>query len=1105
MENNKQNNNQKSSVRKKANILMLSGTLLFLIVGITIGGLMFRNSNLNKTNIQTLEKQLLSLKKNTQGPEGKSKALKNQLESEKQALEGKLALKATTEALNNELTNVKTELTNKDLTKAFNELFKKTPKYIEALKAYKVSQFEKSPEYINALTAYKVSEFEKSPEYTNKLTAYKAKASEFIETKTYKDLLKAHKENQQLATELQETSEYGTLLETFKVSPFETTKKYTDALKAYKASKFIKTKAYKDELDTYKVNKNEFIQTNAYKTLLDTFKGTKTSEEWKTAFITTSKYTTPLRAYKVIAHEFIQTKAYKDAFSEYLFSFNEKLEAQKTQLESKINQKADITALNTQKSDLEGKINDKADITALNTQKTELEGKLATKEELKTKLTGKLTTSELLAKIKGLTFDEDLKAKIVSAVQSKLNDKATKTELSNQKTDLEGKINDKLTKSELLKAINALDFDEALKTKLTTALSEEFGKYTKSTELTTKLTGKADITALNGVKTELNNVKTELTNKDLTEAFNKLFKATPEYTTAFNAWIKTEKDNWRTSYVSELNKLKNAKDQKKYNEFISKKPKNEATLPTNFNQMNKQGKKSIVNNTLYNYGKEMNKWMFSLVKNEYLTKFKDTNEYKNAFASYLFSFKGKLDALTGALNTQKTDLEGKINDKLTTSKLLEKIKDLDFDKPLKDKLLEALKFKFDTLATKEELKTKLTTSELLAKINDLTFDKALKDKLTTALKSEFSKYTKSTELTTKLTGKADITELSKYLKTSKFTTTELTKLLNNVFARKDFTLTDAQKVAIKQALNADSEFKKAIKGAPGATGPKGSQGIQGEQGKQGLPGAKGDRGPQGPQGETGAQGPKGDKGPQGERGEKGEQGPAGVQGPAGKDGSKGKDGKDGQPGAKGDRGPQGKQGVKGEQGLKGDKGDRGSPGKDGKDADTTQLTTKNDFIKLKNDFIKLTNYFIKLFPFKNLVKEFQALSTSKTDISQNAYLNNIDGTKNSFYKLASSLFKTPQEANEKLNELLTGSLEKRNELAIWAIKENNFWKIGKLGELIKVKDQKYQKVIFQGNAWNTKGKDNLYDPNSKPVDSAVKPKISTDPHKRFNRRPRLSV
>ena len=119
---------------------------------------------------------------------------------------------------------------------------------------------------------------------------------------------------------------------------------------------------------------------------------------------------------------------------------------------------------------------------------------------------------------------------------------------------------------------------------------------------------------------------------------------------------------------------------------------------------------------------------------------------------------------------------------------------------------------------------------------------------------------------------------------SEITKTELTELLNDVFAQKDFKLTDTQRDAIKNHLNGDSDFKNSIKGA------------------------KGDRGP------------KGDKGPQGERG------------PAGKDGSKGEDGKpgtDGQPGAKGDRGPQGLPGTDGQPGAQGEQGIQGEQGKQG--------------------------------------------------------------------------------------------------------------------------------------------------------------------------------
>ncbi len=741
MENNQQNNNQKSSVRKKANILMLSGTLLFLIfgiTGITIGGLMFRNSNLNKTNIQTLEKQLLSLKKLKdlqKTNEEKSKKLENQLESEKRALEGKLALKTTTEALNNELTNVKTELTNKDLTKAFNELFKATPEYTtsfnaykasefiktdeytDALKAYKVSQFENSPEYMNVLTtykAYKISQFKKSPEYTKVFNAYKisqfknspeykgaltaykvsqfekspeyktalkndyhkvppfvemlentkikedeleakqtyinafnkwkgtdesknkkgfkstdeynavleqykiskhentkaykgnlekhknefiktktyktlldtfkdSKASEqlktaFIDTKTYKDLLEGHNQNPQLATKFKETPEYTTLLNTYKVSQFKKSPEYTKVLKNWRNSevkkkndelealykKQLKAKKqklslvqfknahpdklpteqkalnlifneglfeskteYTEALNAFVVNKSEFIKTKAYKTLLNTFKGKKTSEKWKTAFIKTSKYKTPFNAFNVSEHEFIQTKAYKDALIKYLFSFKGKLDA------------------------LTG---------ALNTQKTDLETQIKTK----------LTTSELLAEIKALlTFDNDLKAKIVSAVQSKLDNKAditaleaTKTALNTQKTQLEGKINDKLTKSELLEAINALTFDNKLKTKLTTALKSEFSQYTKSTELTeaklktllnnvfaSKALIELNEAKLTGLKNELVKVlkdtlatKQELTGKADITALSEYLKQSKFINELYNVLSKTTKD-----------------------------------------------------------------------------------------------------------------------------------------------------------------------------------------------------------------------------------------------------------------------------------------------------------------------------------------------------------------------------------------------------------------------------------------------------------------------------------------------------------------------------------------------------------------------------------
>ncbi len=320
-----------------------------------------------------------------------------------------------------------------------------------------------------------------------------------------------------------------------------------------------------------------------------------------------------------------------------------------------------------------------------------------------------------------------------------------------------------------------------------------------------------------------------------------------------------------------------------------------------------------------------------------------------------------------------------------------------------------------------------------------------------------------------------------------------------------FRNSNLNKTNIQKLENQLLSLKKNTQGPEGKQVPqgvKGERGLPGKDGEVGLPGPQGDRGPQGPagvqgipgkDGEDGAQGPKGDTGeagPQGKQGVKGEQGPkgdTGEAGPQGKQGDKGLKGdkgdqgpagQDGAAGAKGDTGeagPQGKTGAQGPEGKQGPKGDTGSQGiqglsgingvngKDGKDADIKQFISKNNFIKF---------FFIN-----NLVKEFQALATSKTDISQNAYLNNIDGNKNSFYKLAPFAFESVSQANVKLNELLTGSLEKRNELAIWAIKENNFWTIGKLSELIKVKDQKYQKVIFQGNAWNTKGKDNLYDPN----------------------------
>ncbi len=101
--------------------------------------------------------------------------------------------------------------------------------------------------------------------------------------------------------------------------------------------------------------------------------------------------------------------------------------------------------------------------------------------------------------------------------------------------------------------------------------------------------------------------------------------------------------------------------------------------------------------------------------------------------------------------------------------------------------------------------------------------------------------------------------------------------------------------------------------------------------------------------------------------------------------------------------------------------------------------------------------------FTKWIQKFQSLS----NIDSTNDLSNTDGSKNSFYKLAPFLFKGPNQANQKLNELLTGSLTKRNKWAIWATK-NGFWKIGKLSELIKENDRKYQKVVFQNNKWVVK-------------------------------------
>ncbi len=296
MENNKQNNNQKSSVRKKANILMLSGTLLFLIVGITIGGLMFRNSNLNKTNIQTLEKQLLSLKKlkgpkgedgltGPAGPEGNPGRNGNEI-TNLELLAKIKTLDFNDETLKSKLVNVvKNELNNQPATEAFNKLFKETDKYKQVFNAYKTGKFIKTKTYKDALSVW------------IKNTKNEQLKTAFIKTKTYKDLLKNHNQNQQLATEFKETLEHTTL-----------SNPYKDAFKAYKVIKFEDTKTYANEFNAYKATKKAELETE--------FKGTK-------------KYTDALDAFKV--KEFYTTNEYKNAFSEYLFSFKGKLEALETE------------------------------------------------------------------------------------------------------------------------------------------------------------------------------------------------------------------------------------------------------------------------------------------------------------------------------------------------------------------------------------------------------------------------------------------------------------------------------------------------------------------------------------------------------------------------------------------------------------------------------------------------------------------------------------------------------------------------------------------------------------------------------------------------------